>query len=239
MAGDPKTLYCSFCGKSQQEVATLIAGPTAFICGECIYFYADTYRLDHLQNTERLAEAAASEWLERIGDLRRIIALRSSDEHWIDPIRGPWLMHAARDPDGSVSIKVERRSKGAGDLSIIFTETPDDLLDIAELVATAEAGGLRSPPAQKTRVVEGVAMSLWISGRALLYEFERIAEGLKLKDFLHSTPAKTEPPLPPGIDDIRRGIDSLIEHNPEYRATIADMLRHALNKLATGGKGDR
>jgi len=30
------TLYCSFCGKSQHEVRKLIAGPTAFICDECV-----------------------------------------------------------------------------------------------------------------------------------------------------------------------------------------------------------
>jgi ATP-dependent Clp protease ATP-binding subunit ClpX len=31
-----KTYYCSFCGKSQHEVAQLIAGPTVFICDECV-----------------------------------------------------------------------------------------------------------------------------------------------------------------------------------------------------------
>ena len=30
------TLYCSFCGKSQHEVKLLIAGPTVFICNECV-----------------------------------------------------------------------------------------------------------------------------------------------------------------------------------------------------------
>ena len=30
------TSYCSFCGKSQHEVLKLIAGPTVFICDECI-----------------------------------------------------------------------------------------------------------------------------------------------------------------------------------------------------------
>jgi hypothetical protein len=30
------TLYCSFCGKSQHEVRKLIAGPSTFICDECI-----------------------------------------------------------------------------------------------------------------------------------------------------------------------------------------------------------
>jgi ATP-dependent protease Clp ATPase subunit len=35
--GDPRsTLYCSFCGKSQHEVRKLIAGPTVFICDECV-----------------------------------------------------------------------------------------------------------------------------------------------------------------------------------------------------------
>jgi len=34
--GGEKTLYCSFCGKSQHEVRKLIAGPSVFICDECI-----------------------------------------------------------------------------------------------------------------------------------------------------------------------------------------------------------
>ena len=33
---DKKTLFCSFCGKSQHEVKKLIAGPTVFICDECV-----------------------------------------------------------------------------------------------------------------------------------------------------------------------------------------------------------
>jgi hypothetical protein len=33
---DTPTLYCSFCGKSQHEVRKLIAGPTVFICDECV-----------------------------------------------------------------------------------------------------------------------------------------------------------------------------------------------------------
>ncbi|MCW8886420.1 MAG: ATP-dependent Clp protease ATP-binding subunit ClpX [Motiliproteus sp.] len=34
--GDSKLLYCSFCGKSQDEVRKLIAGPSVFICDECV-----------------------------------------------------------------------------------------------------------------------------------------------------------------------------------------------------------
>jgi hypothetical protein len=36
-----KTLYCSFCGKSQHEVKKLIAGPSVFICDECIDLCTD------------------------------------------------------------------------------------------------------------------------------------------------------------------------------------------------------
>ena len=32
----PKTLHCSFCGKSQHKVKALIAGPGTFICDECV-----------------------------------------------------------------------------------------------------------------------------------------------------------------------------------------------------------
>ena len=39
-----KTLYCSFCGKSQHEVKKLIAGPSVFICDECIELGNDTVR---------------------------------------------------------------------------------------------------------------------------------------------------------------------------------------------------
>jgi len=35
-SGSDNTLYCSFCGKSQHDVKKLIAGPTVFICDECI-----------------------------------------------------------------------------------------------------------------------------------------------------------------------------------------------------------
>ncbi|ENN92204.1 ATP-dependent Clp protease ATP-binding subunit ClpX [Bartonella bovis] len=38
------TLYCSFCGKSQHEVRKLIAGPTVFICDECVELCTDIIR---------------------------------------------------------------------------------------------------------------------------------------------------------------------------------------------------
>lgn len=38
---DTKTLYCSFCGKARYEVVRLVAGPSTFICDECIMMCLD------------------------------------------------------------------------------------------------------------------------------------------------------------------------------------------------------
>jgi ATP-dependent Clp protease ATP-binding subunit ClpX len=48
VSGDSKNvLYCSFCGKSQHEVRKLIAGPTVFICDECVELCMDIIREEH------------------------------------------------------------------------------------------------------------------------------------------------------------------------------------------------
>src|SRR5699024_12318828 len=39
-----RTLYCSFCGKSEHEVRKLIAGPSVFICDECVDLCNDIMR---------------------------------------------------------------------------------------------------------------------------------------------------------------------------------------------------
>ena len=44
------TLYCSFCGKSQHEVRKLIAGPTVFVCDECVELCMDIIREENKTN---------------------------------------------------------------------------------------------------------------------------------------------------------------------------------------------
>ncbi len=55
-----KVLYCSFCGKSQHEVKKLIAGPSVFICDECIELCNDIIR-DEAPADSGAARAAKSE----------------------------------------------------------------------------------------------------------------------------------------------------------------------------------
>jgi len=50
---DGKLLYCSFCGKSQHEVRKLIAGPSVFICDECVELCNDIIREELEDRTEQ------------------------------------------------------------------------------------------------------------------------------------------------------------------------------------------
>jgi ATP-dependent Clp protease ATP-binding subunit ClpX len=54
-ASGEKTLYCSFCGKSQHEVKKLIAGPSVFVCDECIELCNEIIR-DELPATTETPE---------------------------------------------------------------------------------------------------------------------------------------------------------------------------------------
>jgi len=59
--GDSKnTLYCSFCGKSQHEVRKLIAGPTVFICDECVELCMDIIREEGKATVVEAGEGVAA-----------------------------------------------------------------------------------------------------------------------------------------------------------------------------------
>ena len=68
-----KLLYCSFCGKSQHEVRKLIAGPSVFICDECV---RDCEKLvEDLDGTEPAGAAPAA---ARSNAMPCVIALQGS-----------------------------------------------------------------------------------------------------------------------------------------------------------------
>jgi ATP-dependent Clp protease ATP-binding subunit ClpX len=54
------TLYCSFCGKSQHEVRKLIAGPTVFICDECVELCMDIIREESKSSLVKAGEGVPS-----------------------------------------------------------------------------------------------------------------------------------------------------------------------------------
>ncbi len=70
-----KTLFCSFCGKSQHEVKKLIAGPSVFICDECIDLCNEIIR-------DELPNAAASLKGEK-GDLPTPQEIKNNLDHYV------------------------------------------------------------------------------------------------------------------------------------------------------------
>jgi len=69
-----KTLYCSFCGKSQHEVKKLIAGPSVFICDECIDLCNEIIR-DELPGGDETREAR--------GDLPTPIEIKANLDNYV------------------------------------------------------------------------------------------------------------------------------------------------------------
>ncbi|WP_399684308.1 ClpX C4-type zinc finger protein, partial [Xenophilus sp.] len=69
-----KTLYCSFCGKSQHEVKKLIAGPSVFICDECI---------DLCNEIIRDEMPAAEEGREGRGDLPTPAEIKANLDNYV------------------------------------------------------------------------------------------------------------------------------------------------------------
>jgi ATP-dependent Clp protease ATP-binding subunit ClpX len=51
-SGDGKLLHCNFCGKSQHEVRKLIAGPSVYVCDECVELCNDIIREELQENAE-------------------------------------------------------------------------------------------------------------------------------------------------------------------------------------------
>lgn len=72
MAEPKSTLYCSFCGKSQHEVKKLIAGPTVFICDECVELCIDIVHEERVATEvgNILRASFNSEALEKLNEVK-------------------------------------------------------------------------------------------------------------------------------------------------------------------------
>ena len=92
MAGDKskddsgKLLYCSFCGKSQHEVRKLIAGPSVFVCDECVDLCNDIIR-------EEIQEKAAEKKQRELPTPSEICAIL--DEYVIDQSKAKKILAVA------------------------------------------------------------------------------------------------------------------------------------------------
>ena len=82
---DNKLLYCSFCGKSQQDVKKLIAGPSVFVCDECVELCNDIIREELLDQ-----EVSEDKTLPKPNEIND-----SLDEYVIDQDRAKKVLSVA------------------------------------------------------------------------------------------------------------------------------------------------
>ena len=75
-ASSEKTLFCSFCGKSQHEVKKLIAGPSVFVCDECIELCNEIIR-------DELPVIAADEARKARGDLPTPAEIKANLDNYV------------------------------------------------------------------------------------------------------------------------------------------------------------
>ena len=82
---DGKLLYCSFCGKSQHEVRKLIAGPSVFVCDECVELCNDIIREEMQEKT-----ASGGEKLPKPQEINEVL-----NEYVIGQVRAKKVLSVA------------------------------------------------------------------------------------------------------------------------------------------------
>ena len=136
---DNKLLYCSFCGKSQHEVRKLIAGPSVFICDECVELCNDIIREEMHEDV-----SSASEDLPKPRDIHTVL-----DEYVIGQERAKKILsvavynHYKRLEAGNIANEVELSKSNilligpTGSGKTLLAETLARLLNVPFTIADA------------------------------------------------------------------------------------------------------
>ena len=136
-----KLLYCSFCGKSQHEVRKLIAGPSVFICDECVDLCNDIIREEIQENatTRRgiIADAPGNQRDTRPVCYRPETRQESALGGRVQPLQTPALQSKGRNQDVELGKSNILLVGPTGSGKTLLAETLARLLDVPFTIADA------------------------------------------------------------------------------------------------------